>query len=647
MGAPPEGEEKDPITEAVGEFGPWQLRLTFLLALVNIPLMWRLDIPTYISLHSDYWCSRPSNLANISVEQWRNWSQPVSSNKVSLEQWRNWSKPVSSNKVSLEQWRNWSQPVSSNKGEKVTYDACNIWDRNYSSLTLDDLDLSQGHSLSAVPCTSWEFDVEDTYGRTIISQSEQHMAHSKCLFVLLRFGRRRLIVYNLVVVIPLQLCLPYLPSVELYITIQFLLGVSGLGLYLSSYVLSTGYNEATIELMGGAEWLIQLTACLKRSGVELVDGKWRTITGLANPLSNPTAFVSIAGIAYLLPRWDYLNLAISLPALLIFGIWLAIPESPRWLMTQGKKEEVMEVIKTAARCNKRTLPTNIEKQLDQFMSKSSNEEQAGLFDLFRTPNLRRNTLLLYVEWFTINLIYLALVLNTGNIGGNIYVTSAILGAVEYPAGALAILCMLKMGRRWPLSLSSIISGVACLLSLMVSPENPSGQWWVIMAAMIGKFCSAAASGIVFVTSLEIFPTVVRNVGLGTCQAVAGVAFLLTPFLWNLSDVQPWLPMSILGTSGIVGGLCSLFLPETSNRSFPHTLEDGEAISRALDRDSNLNLPVLGSLAQHKTSALANYATERMRCQMHMRTDLRYCWFRDLIGSPVLNIPGRADKVEMS
>ncbi|CAG2067272.1 unnamed protein product, partial [Timema podura] len=137
-------------------------------------------------------------------------------------------------------------------------------------------------------------------------------------------------------------------------------------------------------------------------------------------------------------------------------------------MTQGKKEEVMEVIKTAARCNKRTLPTNIEKQLDQFMSRSGNEEQAGLFDLFRTPNLRRNTLLLYVEWFTINLIYLALVLNTGNIGGNIYVTSAILGAVEYPAVALAILCMLKMGRRWPLSLSSIISGVACLLSLVVS-----------------------------------------------------------------------------------------------------------------------------------------------------------------------------------
>nr|CAD7598346.1 unnamed protein product [Timema genevievae] len=574
-------------------------------------------------------------------------------------------------KVSLEQWRNWSQPVPSNKGEKVTYDACKIWDRNYSSLTLDDLDLSQGHSLSAVPCTSWEFDVEDTYGRTIISQWSlvcdrailSDLAQMALLLGLLvgsplmgslsdKFGRRRLIVYNLVVVIPLQLCLPYLPSVELYIAIQFLLGVTGLGLYLSSYVLC----------------------------VELVDGKWRTITGLANPLSNPTAFVSIAGIAYLLPRWDYLNLAISLPALLIFGIWLAIPESPRWLMTQGKKEEVMEVIKTAARCNKRTLPTNIEKQLDQFMSRSSNEEQAGLFDLFRTPNLRRNTLLLYVEWFTINLIYLALVLNTGNIGGNIYVTSAILGivefstvtrvsrkqkpqevsisscqcfrhcrvlhshkgiketetsggAVEYPAVALAILCMLKMGRRWPLSLSSIISGVACLLSLVVSPENPSGQWWVIMAAMIGKFCSAAASGIVFVTSLEIFPTVVRNVGLGTCQAVAGVAFLLTPFLWNLvsghqgsdwSDVQPWLPMSILGASGIVGGLCSLFLPETSNRSFPHTLEDGEAISRSPDRDPNLNLPVLGSLAQHKTSALANYATEG--------------GWKTILGKPTLSTP---------
>nr|CAD7427175.1 unnamed protein product [Timema monikensis] len=38
---------------------------------------------------------------------------------------------------------------------------------------------------------------------------------------------------------------------------------------------------------------------------------------------------------------------------------------------------------------------------------------------------------------------------------------------------------------------------------------------------------------------------------------------------------------------------------------------GKTTPSSPDRDSNLDLPVLGSRAQHDTSALANYATESM------------------------------------
>nr|CAD7586202.1 unnamed protein product [Timema genevievae] len=36
---------------------------------------------------------------------------------------------------------------------------------------------------------------------------------------------------------------------------------------------------------------------------------------------------------------------------------------------------------------------------------------------------------------------------------------------------------------------------------------------------------------------------------------------------------------------------------------------GKTIPSSSDRDSNLDLPILGSLAQHETSVLANYTTE--------------------------------------
>jgi OCT family organic cation transporter-like MFS transporter 4/5 len=48
-------------------------------------------------------------------------------------------------------------------------------------------------------------------------------------------------------------------------------------------------------------------------------------------------------------------------------------------------------------------------------------------DLFRTPNMRKNSLVLYVIWFSVYLVYYGLVLNLGNIGGDIYVNTVLSG----------------------------------------------------------------------------------------------------------------------------------------------------------------------------------------------------------------------------
>ena len=53
-------------------------------------------------------------------------------------------------------------------------------------------------------------------------------------------------------------------------------------------------------------------------------------------------------------------------------------------------------------------------------------------DLFRTPNMRKNSLVLYVIWFSVYLVYYGLVLNLGNIGGNIYVNTVLSGKWTAP-----------------------------------------------------------------------------------------------------------------------------------------------------------------------------------------------------------------------
>jgi hypothetical protein len=56
---------------------------------------------------------------------------------------------------------------------------------------------------------------------------------------------------------------------------------------------------------------------------------------------------------------------------------------------------------------------------------------------------------------------------------NIMVVSCDAGVVEVPAVAISILFLLKMGRRWPLCLTLVGSGVACLLTLTIPPGTIS------------------------------------------------------------------------------------------------------------------------------------------------------------------------------
>lgn len=108
---------------------------------------------------------------------------------------------------------------------------------------------------------------------------------------------------------------------------------------------------------------------------------------------------------------------------------------------------------------------------------------------------------------------------------------------------------------------------------MIVPDDIN--WLIVLFAMCGKLAITASYGTIYIFSAEQFPTVIRNVGMGTASMAARVGGILAPYINLLSDVWKPFPMIIFGACAFAGGLLSLFLPETLNKTLPETIEDGE------------------------------------------------------------------------
>ena len=109
----------------------------------------------------------------------------------------------------------------------------------------------------------------------------------------------------------------------------------------------------------------------------------------------------------------------------------------------------------------------------------------------------------------------------------------------------------------------------------------------VSLAGIGKLGTSAAFSATYIYSVEIFPTVARNTGIGYASCFARIASISAPQIALLGDyVAPWLPFVVYGAVATLGGLLVLLLPETLRRPLPQTVSDSIALhgSRPLKAD---------------------------------------------------------------
>lgn len=103
----------------------------------------------------------------------------------------------------------------------------------------------------------------------------------------------------------------------------------------------------------------------------------------------------------------------------------------RWLLANGKTEQLAALIEQAGKWNHRILPSNYRKTLN--VSPATVERKVSVFDLFQ-KDYRLTTLLMFVIWFSIILIYFGITLHMSSLGGNVYINT-----VSHPSPLLLFL----------------------------------------------------------------------------------------------------------------------------------------------------------------------------------------------------------------
>ncbi|XP_070840576.1 solute carrier family 22 member 6-B [Chaetodon trifascialis] len=418
--------------------------------------------------------------------------------------------------------------------------------------------LLQGNRTERVPCGhGWVYSKE-TFQSTTVTEWDlvcnraglNSLGSSIYMFGLLvgsvvfgamadRYGRRFVLLLSIALQTVFGVAVAFAPNFVVYVILRFVVGTTISGVIINAFVL-------------GTEW-----TCTKK----------RMLAGIITDYAFGLGYMLLAGIAYLIRDWRKLQLAISAPGfLLIFYIWV-LPQSARWLLANDRRDEAIALLRKAALVNGRVLPATV--QVEKILGGGKKDHSA--VDLVRTPQMRKRAFILFYIWFVNVLVYYGLSLGVSRLGTDLYLTQFVFGLVEIPARSLVLL-VLPCSRRLSQSGFLAVGGLACLLMLSVPADHSN-----VLAglAMVGKFGIAASFAVIYVYTAEIFPTVLRQTGIGVSCMFARMGGVLAPIINMLHDHSPTIPLIIFGTSPLLGAALALSLPETANRPLPDTVEDAE------------------------------------------------------------------------
>lgn len=515
----------DEIFPHLGEFGRYQKRIYFLVCLPAISCAFHKLAGVFLLAKPDNRCQLPFELANATYklpDEVSNMSFPIDSFT------KTWSscQHLKSN-FTDEYFSNGIPATDSVYCDKFIYD-----NSKYQSSTVIEWDM--------VCSKAWLRATSDALFMVGVLLGSIIFGHLSD-----KIGRKPVFFASLVLQLIFGITAGIAPEYITYTISRIIVGATTSGVFLVAYVIA----------------------------MEMVGPTKRLFAGVVSMMFFSFGYMLTAGFVYFIRDWRHLQIALTLPGILFMCYYWFIPESARWLLSKKRKDEAIVILERAARENNATIPQDVyDNLIDEPLVPTKTVSEPSIFDLFRYPNLRKKSLLIFFDWFVNSGTYYGLSWNTNNLGGNDLLNFVISGAVEIPAYLFLLFTLNRWGRRNILCGCMLVAGTMLLLTMAVPKEQ---NWLVVVLAMLGKMAITSSYGTVYIFSAEQFPTPVRNVGLGASSMVARIGGILAPYVNLLADVWKPFPLIIFGVLAFIGGLLSLYLPETLNKKLPETIQEGE------------------------------------------------------------------------
>ncbi|KYO18668.1 hypothetical protein Y1Q_0009125 [Alligator mississippiensis] len=328
---------------------------------------------------------------------------------------------------------------------------------------------------------------------------------------------------------------------------------------------------------------------------EFVGLKYRRTVGIVYQAAFSVGLLVLAAVAYVIPHWRWLQLAVTLPNFFFLLYYWCLPESPRWLIAQKKNDKAMKVINRIAKGNGKKLPSSFQSLIPQ--EEDGEKHNPSFLDLVRTPQIRKHTFILMYTWFTSSVLYQGLIMHMGIAGGNIYLDFFYSALVEFPAALILILTVDRIGRRYPWAVANVVAGAACLATALI-PEDL--YWLKATAACLGRMAITMCYEIICLVNPELYPTFLRNLGVLVCSSMCDVGGIITPFIvYRLAEIWHELPLVVFAVVGLIDGGLVLLLPETKGKTLPETIEDAENMHRqGKSKDKTIYLHVVTTEVAH-------------------------------------------------